>query len=165
MIFPRIASVFCAILVLLPVSHVGSIAVQHERDLNVRWQITCNSNKKKKKPLELAVIICIPGCDCIFKISWWINGIEYLSGDDGPLPRVLGLGPCDDTVCCLQHSIQTIWYVVLSLSFCMRIKEDFSKSHLSACEKLYFGTKYKKSYSREEDRAVRYAVNLILILI
>ena len=30
------------------------------------------TNKKKK---ELAVIFSVPGYDCIFEISWWINGI------------------------------------------------------------------------------------------
>lgn len=124
---------------------------------NVCWQNNLWLQQDWKNTRELAVVVFIPGSDCIFKISWRINGIKYLSGDDGPPPEVLGLRPCDDTVCCLQHSFKTIWYVVLFLHRCYRFaciwEKTSPRSHSSAYEKLYFGTQYKKTLQQRWEQS------------
>lgn len=134
-----------AILVLQWIFHVrcaGLITVQFN------WTFIGKpmSNFLRKKRL-LAVPSSVPVCDCIFEKSWWINGIEYLSEDDGLLPKLLGLCLCKDAQCCLQHSRQIMWYVVLSLHY--RCHLTSPRIHLSLCEKLYFGTQYKKKKKQQ----------------
>lgn len=126
-------------------------------DHNKTWKSSeCSLEKqartlKGKKLSWLQISLFLVVIAYLKKKSWWINGNEY----DGPLPRVLGLGLRDDTLCCLQHSFQTIWYVVLYLGPWCRFtciwKQTSPRSHSSACENLYFGTQNKKGSSGDED--------------
>lgn len=70
----------------------------------------------------------------------------------------LGLYLCNDSLCCLQHSLQTIWYVVLSLHLCCHWTCIWKKTSISQNVRVFTLALYKKASAHWGQGAVDWSM-------